>query len=85
LRIPPAHPHIGSRNRTYTVRSAGWDEEVIPAVIIAPVESKIGVDELKAISRATCERSGRRPLDLDQIHNRQEFVSAVLTDRSMAI
>ena len=80
-------PHIfilDCRDRTYTARSAGWDEEGIPAVIIAPVESEISVEELEAIFRATCQRSGRSPLGIDQIRSRQDFISAVLAGRGMA-
>jgi hypothetical protein len=66
------------------VRSADWCEEGIPVMITAPIEMEISVDELKSIYRATCRRSGRKPLCLDDIGSRREFVTRILAGRCMA-
>ena len=83
--FPPCILILDSRDQTYTVRSTGWAEEGIPAVITAPVEVEISVEELKTIYRATCRRSGRKPLGLDEILSRKEFIQRVLAGRGMAI
>jgi hypothetical protein len=83
--FPPSILILDSRDQTYTVRSAGWAEEGIPAVITAPVEVEISVEELKTIYRATCRRSGRKPLALDGLLSRQEFIQRVLAGRGIAI
>jgi hypothetical protein len=76
---------LDCRDRTYTVRSAGWDEQSAPAMIVDPVEVKISVDEMKSIYRATCRRSGRKVLGLDHdIHSRLEFIKWVLVERRIA-
>ena len=82
--FPPCILILDGRDRTYTVGRAGWDEEGIPAVVTAPVEVEIGVEELKAIYRATCRRSGRKPSDLDGVRSRREFATTVLAGRGMA-
>ncbi len=71
-------------DHTFTVSRAGWFEEGIPVVITAPVEVEISVEELKTIYRATCRRSGRKPLGLDDIHSRRQFIQRVLAGRGMA-
>ena len=76
---------LDCRDQTYTVRRAGWDEEGIPAVITAPVDVEISIEELKTIYRATCRRSGNKPLGLDDILTRKEFFQRVLNGRRMAI
>jgi hypothetical protein len=76
--FPPCIFILDSRNQTYTVNSGGWCEEGIPVMITAPVEFEISVEELKTIYRATCRRSGRKPLSLDYIDGRREFVTRVL-------
>jgi hypothetical protein len=83
--FPPCIFILDSRDQSYTVRSTGWAEEGIPAVITAPVEVEISVEELKTIYWETCRRSGRRPLYLDDILNRREFIQRVLAGRGMAI
>src|SRR5690349_1280327 len=35
---------LDCRDQTYTVRSAGWDEEGVPAMMVEPVEVEISVD-----------------------------------------
>jgi hypothetical protein len=82
--FPPYILILDCRDRTYTVSGAGWDEEGVPAVITEPVEVEIGVEELKAIYRATCRRSGRNPPDLDEIRSRREFVTRALAVRGMS-
>lgn len=84
-RFPPCIFILDCRDQTYTIRSTGWAEEGIPAVITAPIEVEIGVEELKTIYRVTCRRSGRTPLGLDDIHSRREFIQRVLAGRGMAI
>ena len=71
--FPPCIFILDRRDQTYTVSRAGWDEEGIPAVITTPVEVEISIEELKTIYRATCRRSGRKPLGLDDILSRREF------------
>ena len=83
--FPPFIFILDSRNQTYTVRSAGWCEEGIPVMITAPVEIEISIEELNSIYRATCRRSGRKPLCLDDVGSRPEFVTSVLAGRGMAI
>ena len=51
--FPPSILILDCRDQTYTVRSIGWAEEGIPAVITAPVEVEISVEELKTIYQAT--------------------------------
>ena len=46
-------------------------------MITAPVEVEISVEELKTIYRATCRRSGRKPVGLDKIHRRRDFIARV--------
>ena len=82
--FPPCVLILDGRDRTYTVCRAGWDEEGIPAVITAPVEVEIGVEELKTIYRATCRRSGRNPVGLDGIRSRREFATRILAGRAMS-
>ena len=81
--FPPWVIILDCRDQTYSVRSAGWDEQGVPAMIVDPVEVEIGVEELEAIYRATCRRSGRKPLGLDDIGSRPEFVERVLSGRRM--
>jgi hypothetical protein len=76
---------LDCRDQTYTVRSAGWDEEGVRVVITAPIEMEISNEELKTTYRATCRRSGRKLLDLDDILSRKEFVQRVADGRRMAI
>ncbi len=76
---------LDSRNQIYTVRSAGWCEEGIPAMITTPIEVEIKIDELKTIYRATCRRSGRKLLDLDDILSRKEFIQRILAGRGTAL
>ena len=81
--FPPCVLILDCRDQTYTIKSAGWDEEAVPAMIVEPKEVDISVDELKVIYQATCRRSGRRLLGLDEIRSRQEFVRWVLAERDM--
>ena len=83
--FPPCILILDCRDQTYTVRRAGWDEEGIPAVITAPVEMEISIEELKTIYRATCRRSGSKPLGLDDILTRRGFIQRVLDGRRMAL
>jgi hypothetical protein len=83
--FPPHILILDSRNQTYTVNRTGWDEEGIPAVITAPVEVEMSVEELTTIYRATCRRSGRKPLFLDDILGRKEFIQRVLVGRRLAL
>jgi hypothetical protein len=76
---------LDSRNQTFTVRSAGWCEDGIPVMITAPVEMEISIEELKSIYRATCRRSGNKPLGLDGIFTRRGFIQTVLDERRMAL
>ena len=82
--FPPCILLLDSRDQTYTVRSAGWAEEGIPVVITAPIEVDISVEDLKTIYGETCRRSGRKPVHLDDIHSRREFIQRVLSGRGMA-
>jgi hypothetical protein len=82
--FPPCIFILDSRNQTLTVRSAGWCEEGIPVMITAPIEIEISVEELKLIYRATCRRSGLKPIYLDDIRSRREFVTRILAGRGMA-
>jgi hypothetical protein len=82
--FPPCVLILDCRDQTYTVTKAGWDEDGIPAVITAPVEVEISIEEMKAFYRATCRRSGRKPIGLDDIGSRREFVTRVLDGRGMA-
>jgi hypothetical protein len=76
---------LDSRNQAFTVRSAGWCEDGIPVMITAPVEMEISIEELKTIYRATCRRSGKKPLGLDGIFTRLGFIQMVLDQRRMAL
>jgi hypothetical protein len=82
--FPPCIFILDSRDPTFTVRSTGWAEEGIPAVITAPIEVEISVEELKTIYWATCRKSGRKPLGLDDILSRREFLQRILAERRMA-
>jgi hypothetical protein len=83
--FPPCLFILDCRDRTYTVRSAGWDEQGVSAMIVDPVEVEISLEEMKAIYRATRRRSGRSLLvGLDDIRSRSEFINWVLGERGMA-
>jgi hypothetical protein len=75
---------LDCRDRTYTVRSAGWDEQGVPAMIVDPIEVEITVEEIKSIYRATCMRSGRLVPGYDEIRSRLELIKGVLAERGMA-
>ena len=83
--FPPCLFILDCRDQTYTVKSAGWDEQGIPAMIVDPVEVEISLEEMKSIYRATCRRSGRLLLGLDEIRSRLEFIKWILVERGMAI
>jgi hypothetical protein len=82
--FPPCLFILDCRDRTYTVRSAGWDEQGVPAMIVDAVQVEISLEEIKSIYRSTCRRSGRLLLGLDDICSRSEFVNRVLAERGMA-
>jgi len=82
--FPPCILLLDSRDQAYTVRSPGWDEAGTTAVITAPIEVEISVEELKTIYHATCRRSGRKPLGLNDIQIRRDFVTKVLAGRGVA-
>jgi hypothetical protein len=82
--FPPCIFILDSRNQTYTVRSAGWCEEGIPVMITAPVNIEISIEEIKSIYWATCRRSGRKPLCLDDVRSRRDFVMRVVAERGVA-
>ncbi len=54
-------------------------------MITAQIEVEINVEELKTIYRATCNKSGRTQLGLDDILSRREFIQRVLAGRGTAI
>jgi hypothetical protein len=82
--FPPCLFILDCRDRTYMVRSAGWDEQGVPAMIVDPIEVEITVEEIKSIYRATCRRSGCIVPGCDEIRSRLEFVNWVLAERGMA-
>src|SRR5271165_2320754 len=83
--FPPCILILDSRNQPYTVRSAGWCEEAIPVVITTPIEVEIKIEELKTMYVATCRRSGRKPIGLEDILSRKEFIQRVLDVRRIAL
>ena len=82
--FPPCLFILDCRDRTYTVRSAGWDEQGVPAMIVDPIEVEITVEEIKSIYLATCIRSGRMVPGCDEIRSRLEFIKGVLAEQGMA-
>jgi hypothetical protein len=83
--FPPCIFILDSRNQTYTVSAAGWCEEGIPVLITTPIEVEMSIEELKTTYGITYRRSGRKPLGLDDVLSRKEFIQRVLAGRRMAL
>jgi hypothetical protein len=82
--FPPCIFILDCRDQSYTVKTTGWHEEGVPAVISAPIEIEISVEELKSIYQTTCSRSGCRPVGLDDVDSRRDFIERVLASRGLA-